>query len=46
MEDEDVRWLLLKDFFLDQGVSGISGSQDEVRHALARELLAAGMKST
>ena len=39
-------WLLLKDFLVDQGVSGISGSIDTVRQAVGRELLAPGTGST
>ena len=46
MADADVRWLLLKDFLVDQGVSGISGSRDAVREAVVRGLLSAGSEST
>ena len=35
----ELSWLLLRDFLMDQGVSGISGSRDAVREAVARELL-------
>ena len=38
--------LLLKDFLVDQGVSGISGSRDAVREAVVRELLPAGTEAT
>ena len=38
--------LLLKDFLVYQGVSGISGSRDEMRQAFMRELLPAGTEST
>ena len=33
----ELSWLLLKDFLVDQGVSGISGSRDAVRHAAQGE---------
>ena len=42
----ELSWLLLKDFLVDQGVSGISGSRDAVREAVVRELLPAGTEST
>ena len=35
----ELSWLLLKDFLVDQGVSGISGSRDAVREAVVRELI-------
>ena len=42
----ELSWLLLKDFLVDQGVSGISGSRDAVREAVVRELLPAGTEAT
>jgi nucleotidyltransferase substrate binding protein (TIGR01987 family) len=42
----ELSWLLLKDFLLDQGVSGISGSRDAVREAVVRELLSPGSEAT
>ena len=42
----ELSWLLLKDFLVDQGVSGISGSRDAVREAVLRELLPAGSEDT
>ena len=36
----ELSWLLLKDFLVNQGVSGISGSRDAVREAVVRELTA------
>ena len=42
----ELSWLLLKDFLVDQGVSGISGSRDAVREAVVRELLPAGTETT
>ena len=42
----ELSWLLLKDFLVDQGVSGISGSRDAVRQAVGRELLPTGTEST
>ncbi len=42
----ELSWLLLKDFLVDQGVSGISGSRDAVREAVVRELLPAGREDT
>ena len=35
----ELSWLLLRDFLVDQGVAGISGSRDAVREAVARQLL-------
>lgn len=37
---------MLKDFLVDQGVSGISGSRDAVREAVVRELLEPGSEAT
>jgi len=42
----ELSWLLLKDYLMDQGVSGLSGSRDAVREALVRELLPAGSEDT
>jgi len=42
----ELSWLLLKDFLVNQGVSGISGSRDAVREAVVRELLPAGTETT
>ena len=42
----ELSWLLLKDFLVDQGVSGISGSRDAVREAVVRELLPPGSEAT
>ena len=42
----ELSWLLLKDYLVDQGVSGISGSRDAVREAVVRELLPAGSEDT
>jgi nucleotidyltransferase substrate binding protein (TIGR01987 family) len=42
----ELSWLLLKDFLVDQGVSGISGSRDAVREAVVRDLLPAGSEDT
>lgn len=42
----ELSWLLLKDFLVDQGVSGISGSRDAVREAVVRELLSPGSETT
>ena len=42
----DVRWRLLKDYLVAQGVSGLSGSHDAVREAVVRELLLAGREET
>jgi nucleotidyltransferase substrate binding protein (TIGR01987 family) len=41
----ELSWLLLKDFLVDQGVSGISGSRDAVREAVVRELLSPGSEA-
>ena len=41
-----VRWQLLKDYLVDHGVSGISGSRDAEREAVVRELLPAGSEDT
>ena len=38
--------LLLKDFLVDQGVSGISGSRDAVRQAVVRELVPGGTENS
>jgi len=46
MAASDVRWQLLKDDLVDQGVSGISGSRDAVREAVVRALLPAGSEDT
>ena len=43
---DELSWLQLKNFLVDQGVSGISGSRDAVREAVVRELLPAGTEST
>ncbi len=40
----ELGWLL-KDFLVDQGVSGISGSRDAVREAVVRELLSPGSEA-
>ncbi len=42
----ELSWMLLKDYLVDQGVSGISGSRDAVREAVVRELLPAGSEDT
>jgi nucleotidyltransferase substrate binding protein (TIGR01987 family) len=42
----ELSWLVLKDFLVDQGVSGISGSRDAVREAVVRELLEPGSEAT
>ena len=45
----ELSWLLLKDFLVDQGVSGISGisgSRDAVREAVVKELLPARTESS
>jgi len=42
----ELSWLFLKDFLVDQGMSGISGFRDAVRQAVVRELLPAGTEST
>ena len=41
----ELNWLLLKDFLVDQGVAGISGSRDAVREAVVRQLLPQGDES-
>ena len=41
----ELSWLLLKDFLVDQGVAGISGSRDAVREAVVRQLLPQGDES-
>jgi len=46
MAASDVRWQLLKDDLVDQGVSGISGSRDAMREAVVRALLPAGSEDT
>ena len=33
----ELSWLLIRDFLVDQGVTGVSGSRDAVREAVARE---------
>ena len=38
----ELSWLLLKDFLVDQGVAGISGSRDAVREAVVWQLLPQG----
>ena len=35
----ELSWLLIRDFLVDQGVAGISGSRDAVREAVVRQLL-------
>ena len=35
----ELSWLLIRDFLVDQGVAGISGSRDAVREAVARQVL-------
>ena len=42
----ELSWLLLKNFLVDQGVSGIRGSKDAMRLAVVKELLPAGTEST
>jgi nucleotidyltransferase substrate binding protein (TIGR01987 family) len=42
----ELSWLLLKDYLVDQGVSGLSGSRDAVREAVVRELLPAGIEAS
>jgi nucleotidyltransferase substrate binding protein (TIGR01987 family) len=42
----ELSWELLKDYLVDQGVSGISGPRDAVREAVVRELLPAGSEDT
>ncbi len=41
----ELSWQLLKDFLVDQGVSGISGSRDAVREAVVRDLLSPGSEA-
>ena len=41
----ELSWLLSRDFLVDQGVAGISGSRDAVREAVARQLLPQGEES-
>ena len=41
----ELSWLLIRDFLVDQGVSGVSGSRDAVREAVARQLLPHGDES-
>ena len=41
----ELSWLLIRDFLVDQGVAGISGSRDAVREAVARQLLPPGEES-
>ena len=41
----ELSWLLIRDFLVDQGVAGISGSGDAVREAVARQLLPQGQES-
>ena len=38
----ELSWLLIRDFLIDQGVAGISGSRDAVREAVVRQLLPQG----
>ena len=38
----ELSWLLIRDFLVDQGVAGISGSRDAVREAVVRQLLPKG----
>lgn len=38
----ELSWLLTRDFLVDQGVAGISGSRDAVREAVVRQLLPQG----
>jgi nucleotidyltransferase substrate binding protein (TIGR01987 family) len=38
----ELSWLLIRDFLVDQGVAGISGSRDAVREAVVRQLLPQG----
>ena len=42
---DELSWLLIRDFLVDQGVAGISGSRDAVREAVARQLLPQGEES-
>jgi nucleotidyltransferase substrate binding protein (TIGR01987 family) len=41
----ELSWLLLKDFLVDQGATGISGSRDAVREAVRRELIPPGSET-
>ena len=41
----ELSWLLIRDFLVDQGVAGISGSRDAVRQAVVRQLLPQGDES-
>ena len=41
----ELSWLLIRDFLVDQGVAGISGSRDAVREGVARQLLPQGDES-
>ena len=41
----ELSWLLIRDFLVDQGVAGISGSRDALREAVARQLLPQGQES-
>ena len=41
----ELSWLLIRDFLVDQGVAGISGSRDAVREAVVRQLLPEGEES-
>ncbi|WP_255111216.1 HI0074 family nucleotidyltransferase substrate-binding subunit [Synechococcus sp. RedBA-s] len=41
----ELSWQLLKDFLVDQGVSGVSGSRDAVREAVVRDLLSPGSEA-
>ena len=41
----ELSWLLIRDFLVDQGVAGISGSRDAVREAVARQLLPQGQET-
>ena len=41
----ELSWLLIRDFLVDQGVAGISGSRDAVREAVALQLLPQGDES-
>jgi nucleotidyltransferase substrate binding protein (TIGR01987 family) len=41
----ELSWLWIRDFLVDQGVAGISGSRDAVREAVARQMLPQGEES-
>ena len=41
----ELSWLLIRDFLVDQGVAGTSGSRDAVREAVVRQLLPQGDES-